>query len=382
MKNVFIIGATGSLGSEALRVIKDNRDKFSLLGVTGYKNFERLIDICKEFKPPYAGIQGKFIDYIKSQCSEDIAVFDVEKRLIEILEESDPDLVLVLSSGIGALESVDYLLKKGKTIGIANKETIIAGGELIFREENLKNIIPIDSEPSAIFQCLLGEQKKSVNKLIITASGGPFWDMSEEDLRYVKPEDALKHPNWVMGKKITIDSATMANKAFEVIESHFLFGVPYEKIQAIVHRESIIHSLVEFTDGNIKALMSKTRMYYPLQFAMSYPERIKTSIGFLDLAEVGMLTFFPMNIKKFPAFNVILNAVKDGGNRLPLLIAADEIGVKYFLEEKISFTDIPIVIEETLSKVPFSKLSSLKDVEESYKVGIMEAEKIVIRRKL
>ncbi len=382
MKNVFIIGATGSLGSEALRVIKDNRDKFSLLGVTGYKNFERLIDICKEFKPPYAGIQGKFIDYIKSQCSEDIAVFDVEKRLIEILEESDPDLVLVLSSGIGALESVDYLLKKGKTIGIANKETIIAGGELIFREENLKNIIPIDSEPSAIFQCLLGEQKKSVNKLIITASGGPFWNMSEEALRYVKPEDALKHPNWVMGKKITIDSATMANKAFEVIESHFLFGVPYEKIRAIVHRESIIHSLVEFTDGNIKALMSKTRMYYPLQFAMSYPERIKTSIGFLDLAEVGMLTFFPMNIKKFPAFNVILNAVKDGGNRLPLLIAADEIGVKYFLEEKISFTDIPIVIEETLSKVPFSKLSSLKDVEESYKVGIMEAEKIVIRRKL
>ncbi len=382
MKSIFIIGATGSLGAEALRVIENNKDDFVLLGATGYNNVEGLTEICKKFKPPYLGVRKEFVSLLDGQCNDGIAVFDVDKRLIEILEEADPDFTLILSSGISALEPVDYLLRKNRAVGIANKETIIAGGELIFKKENLKNIIPVDSEPSAIFQCLLGEKKDFVNKLIITASGGPFWDIDEKKFSLVKPEDALKHPNWKMGKKITIDSASMANKAFEVIESHFLFGIPYERIEAVVHRESLIHSLVEFVDGNVKALMSKTRMYYPLQFAMSYPERIKTNIGFLNFAEVGKLTFFPMNNRKFPVFDIILDMAKEGGNRLPLLVAADEVAVKSFLAGKIGFTDIPFVIEKTVSEVPFSKQNSLKDIEETYKLGIMKAENIVIRRKL
>ncbi len=379
MKSIFIIGATGALGNEALRVIEDHKDEFLLLGVTGYNNVKGLIEICRRFKPPYAGIRKELIQYVKINCSEDAAVFDAEERLVEILEESDPDLTLVLSSGIGALKSVDYLLKKKKAVGIANKETVIAGGELIFKENNLENIIPVDSEPSAIFQCLLGEKRKSVNKLIITASGGPFWERNEHDFSSITPEEALKHPNWKMGKKITIDSATMANKAFEIIESHFLFDIPYEKIEAIVHRESIIHSLVEFIDGNMKALMSRTRMYYPLQFAMSYPERIGTSLGFLNLSEIGKLTFFPINERKFPAFRIILDIAKEGGNRLPLLVAADEVAVSSFLKGEIKFTDIPYVIEKTISGIPFSGGKSVDYIEETYKLGIIKA-KSVIRR--
>ncbi len=379
MKNIFLIGATGSLGREALKVIEDNEDKFLLIGATGYNNYKELISICRKFNPPYAGIRREFIPIMKDNCSGDTAVFDVDKRLTEILEEADPDLTLFLSSGINAAKAVKYLLNKDKRIGIANKETVIAGGELIFKKENLKNIIPIDSEPSAIFQCLLGENKESVNRLIITASGGPFWEKREAEFPFITPEDALKHPNWKMGKKITIDSATMANKAFEIIESHFLFDIPYEKIEAVVHRESIIHSLVEFTDGNVKALMSKTRMYYPLQFAMSYPERVKTHIGYLNLADTGKLTFYPMDRKKFPAFDIILHFAKEGGNRLPLLVAADEIAVESFLEKKIKFTDIPYVIEKTVSSVPFSKGGSLEDIEETYKLGIIKAENIIRR---
>ena len=287
---------------------------------------------------------------------------------------------MFLSSGISAIKPILTLLKKGKTIGIANKESIIAGGNLIFNNDFPGFIIPIDSEPSAIFQAMLGENKKSVRRLIITGSGGSFRDLDKELLADVSSEDALKHPNWKMGKKITIDSATMVNKAFEVIESHFLFGIDYKRIEVIIHRESIVHSLVEFIDGNIKAILSPTRMYYPIQFALTYPNRNESHIEYLNLAKVGKLTFYEMDHEKFPAFRKVLNIAKTNEGLLPVLTASDEVAVQAFLDKKIKFTDIENVITETATKFDVKKIDSAEQVEELYKNAIITANKIVRRR--
>ncbi len=378
-KKVFVVGASGALGNIALQVISDHSDLFEPIGITGYENVNTILDQCASFNPLYIGIKKEFCGLIKDKCPNKY-VFDVEKELTDVLIEFSPDMTLFLSSGIGAIRPVVSLLRSGKTVGIANKESIIAGGKVIFRKDSPGFIVPIDSEPSAIFQALLGEDKNAVRSIIITASGGPFWNRDKDELKYVLPKDALKHPNWKMGKKITIDSATMANKAFEVIEAHFLFGMPYNKIKAIVHRESIIHSLVEFEDGNIKAVLSPTSMYYPIQFALTYPNRLNSAPGYLSLPEIGKLSFYEMNCIKFPAFCEILQIAKEDENFLPAVVAADETAVKAFLSDKIRFTDIHRIIIETVSKINSADATSINGIEQLYKDAIITANNIIRRR--
>ena len=379
MKKIFIVGSTGALGKEALNVVRDNKELFNLIGIAGFNNYEEAAKQCLEFKPRFVGIRKEFSDFVKNNCGS-TNVFDIEKDLTDIVFEANPDITLFLSSGISAIKPILALLKAGKTLGIANKESIIAGGNLIFNNNFPGFVIPIDSEPSAIFQALLGEKKESIRKLIITGSGGSFRDLDKELLADVSPEDALKHPNWKMGKKITIDSATMVNKAFEVIESHFLFGIDYKKIEVVIHRESIVHSLVEFIDGNVKGILSPTRMYYPIQFALTYPGRINSHIEYLNLAKVGKLTFYEMDHSKFPAFRKVLDIAETNENLLPVLTASDEVAVRAFLDKKIKFTDIANVIINTATKFDVRKIDSTEQVEELYKNAIITANKIVIRR--
>ncbi len=379
MKKIFIVGSTGALGKESLNVIRDNKESFNLVGIAGFNNYQEAVKQCLEFEPRYVGIRKEFLSFVKNSCGY-ANVFDVKKDLANTVLEANPDITLFLSSGISAIKPILTLLKKGKTVGIANKESIIAGGNLIFKNDFPGFIIPIDSEPSAIFQAMLGENKKSVRRLIITGSGGSFRDLDKELLADVSSEDALKHPNWKMGKKITIDSATMVNKAFEVIESHFLFGIDYKRIEVIIHRESIVHSLVEFIDGNIKAILSPTRMYYPIQFALTYPNRNESHIEYLNLTKAGKLTFYEMDHEKFPAFRKVLNIAKTNEGLLPVLTASDEVAVQAFLDKKIKFTDIENVITETATKFDVKKIDSAEQVEELYKNAIMTANKIVRRR--
>ena len=380
-KRVFISGATGALGSEAIEVIRNYPEHLELVGFSGYKNVQRILDLCEEFHPQFVGVHSDFVEYISKKCGRNTRVFDVSTKLNDAILDSDVDLALFLASGISSLSAIRAALESGMNVGIGNKESIIAGGHIIFSSNFLDKIIPVDSEPSAVFQCLTGEKSSTVKRLIITASGGPFLKTESSKLQFVTPEEALKHPNWKMGKKITIDSATMANKAFEVIEAHFLFGLPYEKITALVHRESIIHSMVEFNDGNIKALLSPTRMYYPLQFAMFYPERIENTMKPLDLTSVGKLTFEELNTKKFPLFQFILQVARNE-DYLPALVAADEIAVKAFLDKKIRFTDIYTVMSDVFETYNPISVNSLEDIEEEYSRALQITKDIVKRRVL
>ena len=378
-KRIFISGATGALGSEAVEVIRNYPERLELVGFSGYKNIQRILDLCEEFHPRFVGVHSNFVEYVSKKCDGDIRVFDVSTKLKDAVLNADVDLILFLASGISSLPAIRAALESRISTGIGNKESIIAGGHIIFSSKFLDKTIPVDSEPSAIFQCLAGEKKSTVRRLIITASGGPFLKTESSKLQSVTPEEALKHPNWKMGKKITIDSATMVNKAFEVIEAHFLFGLPYEKITALVHRESIIHSMVEFNDGNIKALLSPTRMYYPLEFAMFYPDRIENKMKSLDLTSIGKFTFEKLDTKKFPLFSFILQVARNE-NYLPALVAADEVAVESFLERKIRFTDIYAVMSEVFETYNPVYVNSLEEIEKEYKRALQITNDIVKRR--
>ena len=334
----------------------------------------------KDFDPQYIGMRKNCLETIKKEFPGKY-IFDVEKNLGKVVLDAGVDLTLFLSSDITALKSIDLLLSYKKYVAIANKESIIAGGEIIFSPDRQKYIIPIDSELSALFQCLIGEKKNAVKKFIVTASGGPFWERDITTFDKITPSDALRHPNWRMGKKITVDSATLINKAFEVIESHFFFGIDYGKIEVIVHRESIIHSMIEFIDGNTKALMSIPLMYFPLQYAITYPERAINSFpeSRLDLEKVGKLTFYPLDNNKFPGFLTALKYGKRGGNFLPLLIAIDKVLVDAFLKEMISFSDIPRLLEKGLSQFTYKKVDSVPDIVEVYNEGILLCEEMIKR---
>lgn len=380
MKSIFIVGSTGSLGKEALEVLKKLGNYYKVIGITGFQNADVILNQIKDFDPRYIGMGEDYLEAINKEFPGKY-IFDVEKDLEKVVLDAGADLTLFLSSDIAALKSIDLLLSYKKYVAIANKESIIAGGEIIFSPDRQKYIIPVDSELSALFQCLIGEKKNAVKRFIITASGGPFWERDIASFDKITPPDALRHPNWRMGNKITVDSATLINKAFEVIESHFFFGIDYEKIEVIVHRESIIHSMIEFVDGNMKALMSTPLMYFPLQYAITYPERAINSFpeSQLDLEKVGKLTFYPLNDNKFPGFLTSLEYGKRGGNFLPLLIAMDKVLVDAFLEEMISFSDIPRLLEKGLSQFTYKKVSSAAGIVEVYKEGILLCEEMIKR---
>ena len=378
MKKIFIIGSTGSLGREAVEVIKLLGNDYKIIGLTGFKNLETLSKQVYNFSPLYVGASYEILGPLREKFGN-TCIFDVERELEKVLEDASPDLTLFLSSKVTSLKSIYKLISNSYFVGIGNKESIIAGGEVLFTDQTRKFVIPVDSEPSAIFQCLRGEQKKEIKNLILTASGGPFLDRNKSTFESIGKEEALKHPKWKMGSKITIDSSTLINKAFEVIEAHFLFDMPYDKIKVLVHRESLVHSIVEFEDGNMKALFSLPTMYFPLQFAITYPHRVGTGLSSLSLDSLGNLTFKRLDTDKFPGFDIVLEYAKKGGNFLPIIVAADEVLVENFLNKHIKYTEIYAYLKKVLEKFTFKETASIDEVCEFYNLGIITTNEFLKR---
>ncbi|MCX8250699.1 MAG: 1-deoxy-D-xylulose-5-phosphate reductoisomerase [Dehalococcoidia bacterium] len=342
-KNVVLLGSTGSVGTQTLDVIRALPDRFQVLGLAAGRNVELLASQIAEFTPDR---------YYAADGHEPANSGDCRPvSLIELATLDDVDLVVAAMSGADALEPVIAALEAGIPVALANKELVVMAGEYLREaaQHGGTEILPVDSEPSAIWQCIRGETEKP-RRLIITASGGAFRDRSWDALRSVSPEEALEHPTWQMGRKITIDSATLINKALEVVEAHWLFDIPYEQIDVVMHKQSVIHSMVEFQDGSVKAQMGPPDLRYPIQCALTYPERVENpTLPRFDPIEIGSLTFEELNSSLYPCFDLALDVAKRGGTWRAALIGADEAAVDLFLDGKIGFTEIGPVIEQGLS---------------------------------
>ncbi len=363
MKKIVILGSTGSIGTQSLEVIEEQKEKFQAYGLVGGENVKLLIEQAKKFKPTWVGIQdeSKYIE-LKESLPKDIKVVSGDKGIDEIIADSQYEVLLAAISGIAGLKSTVKGIQAGKDIALANKETLVAGGELIMnlvKEKDVK-LLPVDSEHSAIFQSM-NNSKRKIKKLIITASGGPFRDYDEESLKHIKVEEALNHPNWSMGKKISIDSATLANKALEVIEAHYLFNCPYENIDVLIHKESIIHSMVEFIDTSIIAQLGFPSMKLPIQYALTHPESLNTNWPSLDLASIGTLNFSkPKDF--FRALKLGIEAGKQGGSAPIIFNGANEIAVDFFIKGKITFLQIADMIDKALNNIENMKVESFEDI--------------------
>ena len=347
MKRLSILGSTGSIGRQTLDVIRSLPGQFEVVGLASGYNIDLFAEQLNEWRPAVASTEGS-LDILKSlygfPCTwgsiEDVAVY------------GDSQIVVAASSGSSGLRPIMAAIEHGKDIALANKEPVVMAGELLLERSRKRNvnILPIDSEPSGIWQCLRGEAKK-ISRIIITGSGGPFRRRAFQELSSVTPEEALNHPTWRMGRKITVDSATLMNKAFEVIEAHWLFDIPWENIEVVIHPQSIVHAMVEFSDKSIKAQLSPADMRIPIQGAITYPDRIDNKdIAGLDLLSLGSLDFEEVDMRKYPCFPIALEAARKGGSYPAVLSAADEVAVDLFLNGSIKFMDIPRLLEEVLSE--------------------------------
>jgi 1-deoxy-D-xylulose-5-phosphate reductoisomerase len=340
-KKLAVLGSTGSIGQQALDIIKDFPDKFRIVGLAGGKNTSLLAKQISQFQPKMVYSQIKFSPPDKTKFSS----------IEEIATHPDVDIVIIATSGKIGLAPTLAAIRSGKKIALANKEVLVMAGEIIMTEakRHQAQILPIDSEHSAIWQCLHGEKAEAA-RIILTASGGPFYHHPPTQLANVTVEEALQHPTWKMGRKVTIDSATLMNKGLELIEAHWLFSTPFKKMEIIIHPQSIIHSLVEFADGSLKAQLSTPDMRFPIQYALSYPERLANPrLQHIDLARLNSLTFEPINYSMFPCLQLALDAGKKGGTYPAVLCAADEIAVELFLKRHINFPGIAEIIAETIS---------------------------------
>ncbi len=364
-KRIAIIGSTGSIGTQALQVIKSNSDLFEVEVLTANTNAELLIEQALTYLPNAVVIadESKYQILKEALQPHDIKVFAGEKAIEQIVEMETIDLVLASLVGYAGLASTINAIKNKKTIALANKETLVVAGELVtnLALQNGVNIYPVDSEHSAIFQCLAGEWDNKIEKIILTASGGPFLGKNKEFLSTVKKEQALKHPNWVMGSKITIDSASLMNKGLEVIEAKWLFHLNPEQIEVVVHPQSIVHSLVQFEDGSLKAQLGLPDMKLPIQYALGFPNRIKNNFPRFDFINYPQLTFEKPDVNTFSNLALAFEALKLGGNMPCILNAANEIAVQAFLEDKIGFLQMSVIIEKTMQKVAFIKTPSYSD---------------------
>lgn len=358
MKNIALLGSTGSIGVQTLNVCRRHPEKYNIVSLSAGNNQSLLLDQVKEFSPAVATLGKEFEGYPPKSNTE--FYFGEDAFLKAIIDKAD--IVVVALVGFKGLLAVLKAIEMGKTIALANKESLVVGGELVTRLAKQKgvNIYPIDSEHSAIWQALGCDYNTPFNKLILTASGGAFRDYDIKTLEKVTAKDALKHPNWDMGAKITIDCATMVNKAFEVIEAKWLYGAPYDKIDVIIHRESIIHSMVEFLDSSVIAQMSYPSMELPISLALSYPERITTDIKSLDFATLKSLTFTGMDKAKYPCFDLVLKSAKAGGTATAIINGANEVAVKLFLQNKISYLDIYKALDGALNAI---EIESIKDAQ-------------------
>jgi len=364
-KNIAILGSTGSIGTQALEVIEANPEIFSATVLTAQENADLLIEQAVKFLPKEVVIGNeKHFDKVKSALSPfDIKVHSGIEALVSVVETDNVDTVLTAMVGYAGLLPTIHAIKAGKDIALANKETLVVAGELItgLAKQYDVNIYPVDSEHSAIFQCLVGEEGNKIEKIILTASGGPFRGKDRAYLANVTKEQALKHPNWSMGAKITIDSATLMNKGLEVIEAKWLFGLEASQIDVIVHPQSIVHSLVQFEDGSIKAQMGLPDMKLPIQYALRYPARLKSAFPRFNFTDYPSLTFEKPDLDTFRNLAIAYEVLDKGGNAACIVNAANEIAVEAFLRDKIGFLDISDLIIESLAKISYISTPTYSD---------------------
>lgn len=353
MREITILGSTGSIGQQALQVIATNPDKFSVAAIAAYQNDELLEKQIDQFKPKVAVLVDKgAADRLIARYRGSTCILVGEEGLLEAATYKTASMVLTAMVGFAGLRPTIAAIDAGKDIALANKETLVAAGELVTKRAKDHNvqIIPVDSEHSAVLQCLRGENRKSIKRIILTASGGPFRGFSLEQLKSVTVSDCLKHPNWSMGKKITVDSATMANKGLEVIEARWLFNIDYDQIDVVIHPQSVVHSMVEFHDGAIMAQLGKPDMRIPIQYAFSFPERICSNISGLDFKAMSALTFESPDSVSFPALTMACAAGRVGGTLPCVFNAANEEAVYAFLKGRIMFTEIAEVVKHVVDR--------------------------------
>jgi 1-deoxy-D-xylulose-5-phosphate reductoisomerase len=373
MKNIVILGSTGSIGKSALDVVSKFPDRFKIIGLAAGRNISLLIKQIAEFRPEIVAVSDEnTYKNLKSQIpnpkSQNIELLFGTEGISRVAAMPNADTVISAIVGSAGLLPTIAAIKAGKTVALANKETLVMAGDLVMSlvKEHGATLLPVDSEHSAIFQCIKGYEKCSIKKIILTASGGPFAGKTIEELEKVSPESALKHPNWSMGRKITIDSATLMNKGLEVIEAHYLFGLPPEKIDVLIHPQSIMHSVVEFIDGSYIAQLSKPDMKCPIAYALSYPERLHDVIEPIDWESLSGLTFQKPDHKTFPCLSLAYSALKTGGTLPAVLNASNEIAVAAFLDGIISFNSIPVIIKKVMdshSNRAIGKLQPADDID-------------------
>lgn len=364
IKKIALLGSTGSIGVNTLNIVREFPERFKITALTANSNVEIIAKQIVEFNPQVA-VVGTNEAYIRLKAHNfaSTQILCGEEGLLEVARENDYDIFANALVGFAGLKPTVEAIKRSKRIALANKETLVVAGELINKHlaEYKSELLPIDSEHSAIFQCLVGEERDNVENLILTASGGPFRNFSLDDLQKVTVEQALNHPNWKMGKKITIDSATLMNKGLEVIEARWLFDIPAEKIQVVTHPQSIIHSMVEYCDGSIKAQMCLPDMKLPILYALSYPERLKYNFK-TQFPKLKALTFEEPNLEKFECLKIAYEVLKIGGLSACIMNAANEIAVHRFLKNEIKFLDIPKIIKTCLDKIKNVLEPKLEDI--------------------
>jgi 1-deoxy-D-xylulose-5-phosphate reductoisomerase len=354
MKKVFVLGSTGSIGINCLNVISNLRNDFEVAALSVNSNIKLLLEQIKIYKPKVVVVRdGKAAKNISSKIPKGCELLIGEDGLIKAAVETEYDIFMGAMVGFAGLAPTIEAVKRGKRIALANKETLVVAGEIVtdLCRANGSEIIPVDSEHSAIYQCLIGENLNEVEKLILTASGGPFRDKDKSFFETATVDEALNHPNWKMGSKITIDSATMMNKGLEVIEAHWLFGLPADKIEVVIHPQSIIHSMVQFVDGSMKAQLGLPDMKLPIQYALTFPERMQNNFKRTNLPSIGSLTFFEPDLTKFECLRLAFDVLNTGGTAPCILNAANEIAVSKFLHKEIKFSHIPLLINKALDKV-------------------------------
>ncbi|MBU4376479.1 MAG: 1-deoxy-D-xylulose-5-phosphate reductoisomerase [Candidatus Omnitrophica bacterium] len=365
-KKVCILGSTGSVGRNTLKVISDLSDRFEVSGLSAHSNIPLLARQINEFKPSVAAISDEsLVRELRKRIRHHTTILAGKTAHEELAGQKDADIIMVAITGSASIRPAYSAVSHGKDVALASKEALVSAGHLIMREAKRRNsaIIPVDSEHSAIFQCLMGNNAAVVRKLYITSSGGPLWNVPKKAFKNLSQKKVLRHPKWKMGKKISVDSATMMNKGLEVIEAKWFFGMNIDSIEVLIHPEAVIHSMVEFIDGVLLAQLSITDMRIPIQYALSYPERCENRLKRLDLADIGRLSFCKPDKVKFPALEIAYEAAKAGGSAPSVLNASNEAAVRAFLVGKIDFTAIPVIIEKVLAKHKRIEFPSLDEID-------------------
>ena len=365
MKKVILLGSSGSIGESTCKVARALPEKMKLVGLGVAKSTDRMLEQAKEFGVKALAVSDpQAAEKVKLRLPQGTQFYPGAEGLARMVEETEADMVLVAIVGTAGLAPALAALRSGKDLAVASKEILVLAGSAVMAEakKRKKQVLPVDSEHNAIFQCLVGANEKEVRKVILTASGGPFRQSSAQAMEKVTLAQALKHPTWSMGQKITIDSATMFNKGLEMIEAHWLFGLPMRQVDVVVHPQSIVHSLVEFIDGSVLAQLSVTDMCFPIQYAVTYPERMPSGLPPLDLAKLGTLSFEQPDEKRFPALRLAREAGEQGGTLPGVLNAANEVAVEAFLAERISFPRIWGMVEEVMKKHRTEKEPTLEAI--------------------